>query len=164
MITRSDKMMMMEQQRDIYSERNDCSVIALAIALEYEYIDAWMMMHKQGRKKRAGSTVFDLQMALHQANVPFNVIKRRLLRSIAERMGKKRMTVNLLQKSLNDKKTYMIVIRGHIFTMTNGEIHDFKNSGRSEVMVVLEIMEQKPDTLTLFSEQKPFKAEQLQLI
>ena len=164
MITKSDKMMMMEQQRDIYSEHNDCSVIALAIALEYEYIDAWMMMKKQGRKKRTGSTVTNLQMALHQANVPFNVIKHGPLRRLAERMGKKRMTVNLLQKNLNDKKTYMIVIHNHIFTMINGEIHDFENSGRSEVRAVMEIMEQKPNTLTLFSEQKPFKAEQLQLL
>lgn len=112
--------------RKAMNEHNDCSVIAVAIAFRMTYKEAHTIMAAFGRRNRH---------RFHTRNIL----------PIAENFG---FTVepvnNLIQKSGAQytpktignrlkKGYYLTFIRGHVFAVVNGEVHDWTNGRRHRI-------------------------------
>ena len=140
MITKTKEWIGMDREAYEYDEHNDCSVVALAIAAGWDYIDAHGAMWKAGRRRHKGATIRQSIQALEQAKVKHTVLDTNIMERMTKQAGLKTMTVNQFAKINNMKGTsYQIMIRGHIFAMIDGVVHDFENSGKHRVLCAIEL-------------------------
>ncbi len=94
-------------------EKSDCSVISLAVAACVPYVEAARHMRLHGRKWNQGMYSDDHARALK--NWRKNSIKK--IRPPAK-------TVAGLKKLIDNFGTYIVGVRGHVFTIRQGRIWD----------------------------------------
>ena len=128
-----------------WDDSNTCSVIALAISADWDYMDAEESMRRVGRRQHKGASVRQSAEALDYAGIKYNILGKGAMKCIRQQMGTKVVTVNAFSKMFN-KGTYQVVIAGHIFAMTDGVVHDFNTSGRGHVLCALEMLIETPAT------------------
>lgn len=93
-------------EKKLLKEKNDCTVRALANALEIQYIEAYGMMIGAGRKARKG----------------FN--SRPLYNSLGQRFDRPGMTVANYVKFVIPAGNWIVEIKGHVFAVVNGVVID----------------------------------------
>jgi len=89
-----------------FSEKNDCTVRALAEALEIPYLTAYGMMLGSGRKRNRG------------------VRSLAVYNTVGNRHDRPNMTVENYVKYIANSGNWIINIRGHVFAVVNGVIKD----------------------------------------
>lgn len=94
--------------------KNDCSVQAIAIAMEIEYMTAYGMMLALGRTNRRGIDTRELYRFLD--SLGFTSYPR------------PNMTVSNYVKLIAHSGNWLVSIRRHIFAVVNGEIKDWVKS------------------------------------
>ena len=92
-----------------WQEDNDCSVKAIAIALNIRYAEAWYLCRKQGRKFRRGMPPADL----------IKILKTRKDLISVEFKG----TIIRFMR-MYPKGSYIFTIPGHMLAYKDGVVHD----------------------------------------
>ena len=146
MIKKSTKWLEMYEAAYEHNDRNCCSVVALAISAGWSYENAWSSMRTAGRKKGRGATVRTSIEALENSKIKHEILDMNDMHDIRREMDGKRLTTNQFAKMFN-KGTYQVMIRGHIFAMIDGVVHDFENSGKHEVLCAIKILKDAVNTL-----------------
>lgn len=119
------------------SERNDCTVRALSIAVGVDYVTAHEFMKAHGRKDGHGAMLFVYRAWAHNeyrirsfwevAGIPWNDPRR-------ER------TLGQWLKSGELPERAIVGTRGHVFAVINGTVYDTGRTGaRSKVNIVYEV-------------------------
>ena len=128
------------------SETNDCFVRAVASAYEIPYDDAhtWVR-EKFGRKNRKGTMAVSCKMAtMSSLGQTFNgksikpIDKLRSYDSVNMKM--KRTTLNQFIKKYSTG-TYILIVRGHAFTLKNGAVIGNTQDATSMKKIVHEAFE-----------------------
>ena len=128
------------------SETNDCFVRAVASAYEIPYDDAhtWVK-EKFGRKNRKGTMAVSCKMAtMSSLGQTFNgksikpIEKLRSYDSVNMKM--KRTTLNQFIKKYSTG-TYILIVRGHAFTLKNGAVIGNTQDATSMKKIVHEAFE-----------------------
>ena len=97
---------------DCWRDRNDCSVIAVAIVCGVRYAKAWYALRKVGRKYRSGVSVYMIQEALEILGFEF---KDRYLHAIGATM---------FDVVPNIDGNALLVSQTHVTAITNNVLHD----------------------------------------
>ena len=118
---------MRDVSRDVFAEKNDCGVIALAIASGSTYKDAHAACARAGRKPRDGTTLPTLAMACHRLKTP--------VRAYESVTGH---TIGKIAAKL-PTGTYLLFTRGHVAAMIDGIVHDWTQGRRHRVIATLAI-------------------------
>lgn len=128
------------------SETNDCFVRAVASAYEIPYDDAhtWVK-EKFGRKNRKGTMAVSCKMAtmssLGQTFSGKSIKPIEKLRSYdSVNMKMKRTTLNQFIKKYSTG-TYILIVRGHAFTLKNGAVIGNTQDATSMKKIVHEAFE-----------------------
>lgn len=96
-------------EKKAIKEKNDCTVRALATALEIDYFQAYAMMLTVGRKGRKGSNGLFEIMKIYGKNHPRpNMTVENFVRLVLSSCG----------------GNWIVQVRGHVFAVVNGVIHD----------------------------------------
>ena len=141
-----------EQSELAKSERNDCVVRALASAYDLPYETAHSFVSKRfSRKNRQGTRNFGLKMnTIGEKGEPIN---GKVLKIIGEKytfgytlsykvkvkgcLEKRRMTVGTFTKQ-NQKGTYIMMVRGHAFTIKDGVVIGNQSDAKKLKTVVIQ--------------------------
>jgi hypothetical protein len=102
------------------SENKDCVVRAFAAACDWEYDKAHRFVEKEfGRKPKKGTPRFMSTMSklVSEGRRP----NRKKIRTIQSETRHSSMTVGSFVKDY-DRGTYILVIRGHAFTIKDGQV------------------------------------------
>jgi hypothetical protein len=104
------------RDRDLLRERNDCAVIALAVASQISYADCHRYLAQNGRRLRSasGRTVELYQNVLDMVQVPREEWAGRTVRTFAANC---------------DAGTYIVMTSGHVLCVRHGVAEDW-TSGR----------------------------------
>lgn len=118
-----------------YKERNDCTVRALAAAMNISYDNAHDHMAKYGRKHRHGMYTGAICNALRALDWevidPFDLMNQVLGRDYGQ------ITINQLLKHRQKGRMYVLT-RGHALAVVDGVVHDsHAPSKRTRVQLVL---------------------------
>lgn len=100
---------------------NDCSVVALSIALGCDYMTAYGMMLGVGRTNKRGPQVkpFIQFLDFHFTRFP-----------------KPHMTVERYVNLCCSEGSWLIWVRGHIFAVVDGKVRDWRNNDNCHVEMV----------------------------
>lgn len=104
-------------------ETNDCVVRAIASASNWDYDKAHKFVEdKFQRQFRRGTLRFNSRMTiLSIEDIKLNRKKIKTISSSEMMNGKSKMTVGSFAKKYN-KGTYILVVKGHAFSIRNGEV------------------------------------------
>lgn len=106
------------------SERNDCTVRALAIATETSYNKAYMKLAAAGRKRNKGFHVCDI---LKSNSVHFDHTFKKL-------RFRKGITLRKFLKNY-PKGIYYVQKRGHVFVIRDGAVLDTFKPGAYTIII-----------------------------
>lgn len=111
-----------KDDRSEYGETNDCTVIALATALECSYKEAHQILERWGRRKRKGIPL-DLTLQTRGKEI-----------GITERMNfEKSPTLRQFIKD-NPEGNFIVIVRGHALCVKNGVIYDHSERPQRRVL------------------------------
>ena len=119
-------------ERDSFNERNDCTVVALAVAVGMSYSEAHALLTKLGRKKCHGFTLrlwLDNQCSIARMhNRPFTIGDYKV-----ERVRMDRPVT--LAKFLRDfpRGRFICRKRGHVFVVDNGKVMNLWTGARTRI-------------------------------
>ncbi len=128
---RSDLFRLLCKSSNARGERNDCSVLALAVVADLTYDAAHKAMAEVGRKNNDGARTGQTFTALHNLGKTYDDVTDRA--SFAEIK-----TIKSL-KRLNLKGKYLITVSGHILAMKDGEIHDWTNDRQHRIQKIYRV-------------------------
>lgn len=100
----------MARKSIIWKENNDCTVKAIAIALDIPYAKAWHVTRKAGREFRKGMNMAQIHRAFH------------LLDKEIVRLTFQGDSVQFMEQ--HPKGAFIFEIEGHIMTYKDGVLHD----------------------------------------
>lgn len=104
-----------------FREKNDCAVIALAIASGKSYDEAHKVMKKHGRNDRRGTSIYSIWQAALEVNPDAKFIGK-----YTKPCGAK-YTARTITEAL-PKGNYIVIFRGHAAAMVDGVIEDWSHS------------------------------------
>ena len=107
-----------------------CSVIALATACQIPHKKAYAMMQAQGRPHRDGAYTWQSMRAVKELGFEFEDVYSKYPNA---------KTPISAAKVLPKDKTFMIVVRGHIFTVRNGNVEDWTEGRKHRITDIFEI-------------------------
>lgn len=117
-----DKFEKIEAVSKQMAEYNDCSVKAVALACDVPYKVAHKALENQGRKKRNGARVGDMQEAIKKlgfktAPVAYNA----------------KTAITLERDPLLTKGHYIALMKRHVAAVVNGSVQDWTSGRRNRV-------------------------------
>lgn len=116
----------MQHTSACWHEKNDCSVKALAIALDIRYADAWYTTRRCGRKYQKGMPIEDFFMAV--------LSKLRHVKQV-EYTGP---TGNFIRKFREG--TFILGHLKHVYVYKDGTMHDDTLNWESPIITVWQIL------------------------
>jgi hypothetical protein len=114
-------------------DRSYCSVIALATGAQIPHKKAYHVMRQYGRKHKQGAWTHESLAAFQSLG-----FETKLVTSDYPEVK----TVITAERHLPKDKTFLITIRGHIFTMRNGVIEDWSEGRKHKIKKIFEIIPQ----------------------
>lgn len=127
------KYIQMKNESRKQGERNDCTVIATAIAFRLSYATAHRLMQKAGRRKGCG--VWYEEKAVPVLQKAGLVVEELDEEKIRQPNGS-RYTAKTIGK-LCKRGYYVAICSGHAFAVVNGEVLDWTQGRRHIVNTVL---------------------------
>ena len=140
-----------ERYVDGFSEANDCSVVAVAIACNVPYSHAHEAVKECGRENRhsCNHKKWSKAIELLGGNIKEKVFCVRGYRDVKRlhnslegwlvQENKKTATVGNIEKTLDPNKRYILKVKGHALAMVNGRVEDFTRGSRRPVILYYEI-------------------------
>lgn len=121
------------------SETNDCVVRAIAAASGWEYDKAHQFVADEfKRQNRKGTRMFNSTMTkLADANRKLNRKKITTISKDVIMNGKSRMTIGAFVKQY-DKGTFILTVRGHAFSIKDGEVIGGNRQDARKMRCILE--------------------------
>lgn len=113
-----------------FQEKNDCAVIAVALAADVPYARAWEILRQEGRKPRHCTPTAFILSAIRKAG--------QNLRDVTPLIQKYGNTV----KNLEDCKfrdTYLIFTSGHVLVLKKGKAIDWTSGRKNRITAVYRI-------------------------
>jgi hypothetical protein len=115
----------MKHTREIYAssqgEHNDCAVRALSVAAGLPYESAHALLKKHGRVDNRGTYPSSITKALIDL-APESTFTH----------GDRRLTLGTFTK-LMPMGTFIVFVRGHVLSVVDGTVHDWKEAPRRRV-------------------------------
>lgn len=113
---------------DKYNERNCCTVVALACAMDWSFGKSLRHMAKHGRKPRRGMYASQWLPAMQDAANKSG----KTVQHIASVQG---LTIGRFAKE-NPKGVFYIQVRGHALAVVNGKMQDWtaETAGRRKIL------------------------------
>ena len=108
----------LEKYQDWYNETNDCTVVALAIALGMSYPNAHSLLEWWGRAPRRGIKAISI---LHEMWTKGHHIEGKYLRQVPVTLDVS--TVGRFASYYNNG-TFILLVRGHMVCLKNGILYD----------------------------------------
>jgi len=154
MMTKFDNML---RESALHYEINDCTVIALAIAAEISYEDAYKTCWNRGRKARSGMMTrkhiqcfLDLDLPVYEVLMVRG--KQKLHRigysdAIMNVMAtlfnakNKQYTVNTIPDICEPDKKYVAYTRDHVLAIDNKIVQDWTNGRKHRIISLFQIGE-----------------------
>jgi len=118
----------LRRETTLMNERNDCSVKAIAMIYDYDYIDAHMLLTNLGRKYRHG---FDVDLAI-------KYLGRASKKQYVRQPNKSKYTVKTIANTIPVGK-YLVFTSGHVLACINGKIYDWTEDRKHRVTYIIEI-------------------------
>jgi hypothetical protein len=106
------------------SEWNDCAVKAFAVAADFPYKKAHALLKAEGREDRQGTYTYQSLRALDLAGFDCEEIE-------FTNYGK---TPISFARNCDASKTYLVTIRGHIFTVKGGKVEDWTEGRKHRIL------------------------------
>lgn len=132
-----------EKTRLAYNEAADCTVVALAYAMDISYKDAHAMLREMGRKNRRGFKLrlwLDNQCAVSRMkNQPFLLGKYKVVRVVLPFHARP-----TLAKFLRDfpRGRFLVRKRGHMFVVINSNVINALTGARTRITNIWYLEEQ----------------------
>lgn len=140
----TDKFNSLASGRAALDEANDCSVNAVAIACDVDYVVANVALEWAGRKHRKGSYRWEQEAAINKLG--FKTSKVDWRKFVSKYPGRHKNLKSVTSHHMDrfnkvwaDGNTYLVYTDGHVFAVVNGVNHDW-TKGRAfrvnEIMLV----------------------------
>lgn len=128
-----------------FSEKNDCSVKAVALVCDVSYDVAHAEMAKQGRKKGRGASTTSIELACIALGKNLNPVNPRHV--IAQYPGVHKNLQNVTTHHparfadvWKDGKTYLAYIKGHVLAIVDGQVHDWTVGRAKRIYRIREVV------------------------
>lgn len=122
----------MRKMGDLYGERMDCAVIAMAIATLTPY-NQMHSIYKTFKRKDRRRTPHEVTN-----NVFEYMMQKKINNQSTEALFGKKIPVSKIGQYL-PKGTYLCHTRGHIIALVDGVVHDWTNGRKHMVYVISEL-------------------------
>jgi hypothetical protein len=119
-----------------YSEKDDCAVIALAVAGKVSYEMSHAIMRKLGREDRKCTNVESMFRGFEAIGATQKVVSTESLR---KKNGGRGLTINNVVSLLDKTKNYVGFVKGHVFAVRKGTLEDFTAGRRFKILFMLEV-------------------------
>lgn len=121
-------------RKRITGEKNDCTVMALAIVTGIKYIHSHYYLWLKGRELTKG---FDLKFNPSKKLIYINYSPHKY--SIIKKYNNKK--VKTFIKNINDNEnSYLIITKNHCLALKKGKIYDNKNSENFIIEQIIKIL------------------------
>ena len=135
------------------NEKNDCSVVALAIAFDLDYRHAHDAMRAVGRKDRRGAQDHHITQAIElvggkieRHEIFYKVDVKYGVESETDR-GNNRFTVcrkrgltpNNVTEYIDPTKRYLAYTKRHVFAIVEGRVHDWQEGRKFRIEELIEV-------------------------
>ena len=127
----------LQELSDISGDKNSCSVIAFAAAMNLDYVKAFKLLEEAGRKKGKGAYDWDIQRALRASGFEFH--RSMAYPHVKNYKYSKTLTFNNAVKVLDKDKVYLLIGTGHMAAMKYGQVVDWSEGRKIRVDEVVEI-------------------------
>lgn len=114
------------------NEHNDCAVKAIAIACNIKYKDAWNLAKKFGRRYRGRTNTL-------RTTYPAIRSKGFTCTEVENHKMNKAKTVKGLKQFIPSRGVFLVFIRGHVFTVRGGEIHDWTEDRCHRIKLIMRV-------------------------
>lgn len=116
-------------------ENNDCSVIAIAIAADLDYMAVHKVLARLGRKAGSGCSSYLIRKTLQTLDVPY--IERHLRQKNTNKYTPKTIELAL------PKGKHICNCYGHVFALVNGVVQDWTQGRNHHIKSVYTIVKTK---------------------
>jgi len=120
------------------NDRNDCSVVSIALACRVSYKEAHLECWEHGRKNRHGMLTPDILEVAR--DLGFHVIP---VARMVQSNGSKYTPKTIGQKL--KAGYYLVFCRGHVFTVINGAVHDWTQGREHHITSAYKIVRKSKD-------------------
>ena len=122
----------MQYRHPAYRDTSNCTVRAIATALDLHLITAYELMKEQGRKHGRGTKPYITRDAYHviAKRYGYQVVNLDYFKARAE-YGK---TITTAQRSLADHERVVFAVRGHVIGFRNRETDDWADNRRHHIL------------------------------
>ena len=123
-----------------FDEENDCTVKAVAASAEISYSEAHALLKRNGRTNRNGMYHHQYVSAVKD-DLGREIITMgfKEMKSLAETIGCKSLTMNNVVKVLDKNKNYLVNMHGHVVGVVRGEMADWAKGRKFKVISIIEI-------------------------
>ena len=138
----------MKKSSNRWRESNDCTVKALAIAMQKSYEFAHGQLALRGRNYRKGTQMYKVFSALHDNNFTTKTVYQKYIAEVgkdeqAKKMRKsiwhKAKTIKSLDGNLPKRGVFLVETSSHVLCVRGGEIHDWTKERRHRIIKVSKI-------------------------
>jgi len=131
----------MDNKMEELNDHNACGVIAVAIAFDLEYREAFDEFEIVGRRKRYGVTAFQIELVASRlaSRIGVTVKSVKHIDKLKEVMGVT-PTINNITRVLPKSGKYLIMTRNHVVACKGGRVHDWSEGRKLQVTQILEII------------------------
>ena len=122
----------LKKESDKLNEHNDCAVKAIAIACNIKYKDAWNLAKKFGRRYRGRTNSLQTTYpAIRSKGFTCSILEN-------HKMNKAK-TVRSLKQLIPSRGVFLVFVRGHVFGVRGGEIHDWSEGRCHRIKLIMRI-------------------------
>lgn len=123
---------LLQQQKVSHpTESNDCTVRALCICLDWEYIKGHSLLKSMGRKNNQGFEMRHLLDAINQNG--------KTVRDVTPLFKNSNVKTILSLERMNLRDTYLVEVRGHVLVVKNGKVQDWTKERCHRIIKVYRI-------------------------
>jgi len=137
-VTMTELYQKLKKQSEKMNEYNDCAVKAIAVACNIHYKDAWDLASKFGRRFR-GRT--------NSSRITFPAIKSKgfVCTDLQGHKMNKAKTTRSLKSLIPSKGVFLVFVRGHVFAVRGGEIHDWSEGRCHRIKLIVRVSKKTVD-------------------
>ena len=126
---------------NIYSEKNDCAVISVAIVTDSNYTDTHRLFERLGRKKGGSTNMPNIIRAVNKRGYKLVCIDKYINK--IKKMKGSGVTTCTISRYLDNDKAYLVGTSGHIAAFKEGELHDWSSNRKLRVIELWEAVKVK---------------------